>query len=260
MIKTLDRARTAQIAVWAAIILALVVWTSPRAMAAANANSLSRPEGWVAPDRQRALKRAHEKVPFVSKVKDECFICRQQRLRSEGYGIGDITDACFLLDSPIIKERSDQYGPVRFMHSKHAANLNDCTVCHHLRPADPQAKETTRCSACHQQAFDARHPERNGLKAAYHLACIPCHEQMEKGPVDCLGCHEKNVPDHSDLVRLPAKPKPTEVTAECLRCHKRQGQEFLKTAHWMWRGNSAFTMGRRKEVQSGKGTNAVNNF
>ena len=260
MIKTLDRARTERVALMVLLVLALAAWMAPPATAAAKAQGLSRPQDWVAPDRQRAIKRAHEKVPFVSKVKDECFVCRQQRLRDEGYGIGDITDACFLLDSPIIKKQSDQYSPVRFMHSKHAAALNDCTVCHHLRPADPGAKETTRCAACHQQAFDARHPDRIGLKAAYHLRCIGCHEDMHKGPVDCLGCHDKNVPDHGELVKLPDNPEPSQVTVECLRCHQRQAKQFMKTAHWLWRGNSAFTMGRRKEVQSGKGTNAVNNF
>jgi hypothetical protein len=218
------------------------------------------PAGWTAPDQDAARERAREVVPMVDEVMEECLLCRQQRLRDVGLGVKDITHSYFLLDSPIIKAREDHYGPVRFMHSKHAASIQDCAVCHHVRPADPAAPETARCSACHQDSFREDHPDRIGLKAAYHLNCIECHKQQAKGPVDCLGCHPRNTPDHSQLVKLATNPDPTDVTRECLRCHASVGEDMLTTAHWLWKGHSPYTLDRRREVRHGKATTAVNNF
>ena len=98
------------------------------------------------------------------------------------------------------------------------------------------------------------------MKAAYHQQCVQCHQQMDKGPLGCIGCHQKNVPDHDDLVQLPDKPEPSQVTRECLRCHRNVGKEMLETAHWLWKGPSPFTLEHRKEVEHGKATTAVNNF
>ena len=66
--------------------------------------------------------------------------------------------------------------------------------------------------------------------------------------------------NHKDLVKLPADPKPQEVTAECLRCHQDAGEDMLSTAHWLWRGPSPYTVEHRKSVMSGKGTTTLNNF
>ena len=215
---------------------------------------------WTAPDQDAARQRAAETVEFVDAVVDECLLCRQQKLRDMGLGVGDITHSYFLLDSPVISKREDHYKPVRFMHTKHAADIQDCALCHHFRPADPEAKETTRCSACHQEPFNPQHPDRLGLKAAYHQRCMDCHQEMAKGPVDCIGCHAKNVPDHGELVKLDADPEPWEVTGTCLECHDAAGQDMLQSAHWLWKGHSPYTMEHRKEVQHGKATTAVNNF
>jgi hypothetical protein len=152
-------------------------------------------------------------VPFVEAVMDECRLCRQQRLRDKGLGVNDQSESYFLLDSPIIRKTEDHYGPVRFMHAKHAVVTKDCALCHHYRPLDEAATETTRCSACHQEPFQKDHPERLGLKAAYHQQCMGCHQEMNKGPIDCAGCHRKNVPDHKDLIQLAANPEPSQVTA-----------------------------------------------
>jgi hypothetical protein len=215
---------------------------------------------WTAPDQEAAKKRAQELVPFIEAVMEECDLCRQMRLRETGLGIKDITNSYFLLDSPIIKKAEDLYGPVRFKHAKHAAQLQDCALCHHRRPLDAKAKETTRCSACHQEAFRPDQPERLGLKAAFHQQCTGCHQEMKRGPTDCLGCHRKSVPDHKELVKLPEKPEPSQVTQECLRCHKAAGEDMLKTAHWLWKGPSPYTLNRSKHVEHGKATSAVNNF
>jgi hypothetical protein len=215
---------------------------------------------WQAPDQVAALKRAAETMPFVEAVMYECKLCRQMRLRETGLSTKDITNSYFVLNSPIINKVENQYGPVRFMHSKHAAQVKDCALCHHYRPLDADAKETTRCSACHQEPFREDHPERIGLKAAYHQQCLECHREMNQGPVDCIGCHTKNVPDHTELVQLSGTPEPTEVTQECLRCHKDVGKDMLTTAHWLWKGPSPYTLKHRKEVTHGKATTAVNNF
>ena len=215
---------------------------------------------WSAPDQVAALERARETLPFVEAVKDECKLCRQMRLREMGLGTKDITHNYVVLNSPIINTEEDHYGPVRFMHGKHAAQIQDCAVCHHYRPLAEDASETTRCSACHQEAFRQDHPERIGLKAAYHQQCMECHREMNQGPVDCIGCHDKNAPDHKDKIQLTADATPFQVTAECLRCHKEAGQDMLQTAHWKLKGPSPYTLGHRKEVEIGKSTIATNNF
>ena len=215
---------------------------------------------WTAPDQEAAKKRAEVVVPYVEAVMDECLLCRQQRLRDMGLGVKDQQQSYFLLNSPIIRKTEDHYRPVRFMHAKHAAVTKDCALCHHHRPLDEAASETVRCSACHQEAFNKDHPERLGLKAAYHQQCMGCHQQMNKGPIDCAGCHRKNAPDHKDLIQLAANPEPSQVTSECLRCHKQAGEDMLKSAHWMWKGPSPYTLNHRRKVDLGKATIATNNF
>lgn len=215
---------------------------------------------WQAPDQAEAQKRAHEKVEFVADYKQEDSILRAVRLHEQGLSLKDVENSYFLLDSPIIKAHEDMYGPVRFTHGQHAASIKDCSVCHHYRPEDSSMLETTRCSACHQESFDPAHPERIGLKAAYHLQCMECHEQQNMGPITCQGCHLKNVPDHKELVDLPDNPEPSRVTQECLRCHATAGREMLKSAHWLWTGPSLYTAQHTHEIQRGKGTTALNNY
>ena len=217
-------------------------------------------EVWKAPDQEKARERAKEVVPFVKEYQDDGQIKRRLSLMDAGVSIKDVTDVYFLLDSPIIKKREDHYEPVRFAHKRHAALINDCTKCHHYRPKDKNALETTRCSACHQDSFNQDHPERLGLKAAYHQQCVECHKAEAKGPIDCKGCHQNNVPDHKELVKLPENAGPFQVTEECLRCHDAQGEDMLKTAHWLWKGPSPYTPGHRKDILHGKGTTALNNY
>jgi len=244
------------------VALAGIGWCGP-ALAAADTAAEPPPAEkvvWTAPDQEAAKKRAAEVVPFVEAVMDECRLCRQQRLRDMGLNVKDQTESYYLLDSPIIRRTEDHYGPVRFMHAKHATVTRDCALCHHYRPVDESASETTRCSACHQEPFQKDHPERLGLKAAYHQQCMGCHREMDKGPIDCAGCHRKNIPDHKDKIQLAANPEPSQVTSECLRCHKQAGEDMLKSAHWLWKGPSPYTLKHRKAVELGKATVATNNF
>jgi len=216
---------------------------------------------WKAPDREKALEKAHEEVPFVKEYLDEDPILRRMRLYEEDISLKDIENTYFLLDSPIIQENEDDhYSPVRFTHGQHAASVKDCTVCHHYRPEDSTLDEIARCSSCHQDFFNPEYPERIGLKAAYHLQCVSCHEEKNKGPVMCQDCHLKNVPDHRELVELPEDPDPFQVTAECLRCHEDAAENMLSASHWLWTGPSLYTTEHGKEVRYGKGTIALNNY
>lgn len=224
------------------------------------ATALCMAEVWKAPDQEKAKERAKEVVPFVKDYKDDCKILRKLSLMEKGISLKNIEDTYFLLDSPIIKEKEDHYGPVRFSHKRHAKLVNDCTECHHYRPRDESMPETTRCSACHQSSFNPEHPERLGLKAAFHQRCTECHQEKQDGPVTCNGCHLKNVPDHKELVKLPDRPEPSQVTSECLRCHAAAGEDMLKTSHWLWKGPSPYTVKHRKDIQHGKGTTALNNY
>ena len=217
-------------------------------------------EVWKAPDQEKAKERAKQTVPFVKEYKDDCQINRRISLVNSGISIKDVEDVYFLLDSPIIKEKEDNYGPVRFAHKRHATLTKDCSKCHHYRPKDKDALETTRCSACHQDSFNKNYPDRIGLKAAYHQQCIKCHKDEAKGPTDCKGCHLQNVPDHKNLVKLPKNADPFQVTKECLRCHDAQAEDMLTTAHWLWKGPSPYTTDHRKDIMHGKGTTALNNY
>ncbi len=66
-----------------------------------------------------------------------------------------------------------------------------CQGCHHNSPLD---KKPPKCASCHGNPFDADHPLRPGLMAAYHNQCMQCHKEMGKEkPVatDCNGCHKE---------------------------------------------------------------------
>ncbi|MDF1591971.1 MAG: Ni/Fe-hydrogenase cytochrome b subunit [Desulfobacterales bacterium] len=205
-----------------------------------------------------------------------------------------------ILNSPIISQYSDIYEPVRFMHSKHANVLQDCSICHHRIPREKgdkygepvnlaklREKEAipTSCSVCHDHPFNPKQLHTPGLKGAYHQLCMDCHQESEqvphirgpilysamvrgpiartldtRAPTDCLACHPRKVPDHKNLVKLEAGVDPITVTKNCLSCHENEGKAILKTAHWNWQGPSPYTVGHEKRVDLGKRHNTVNNF
>ncbi len=234
---------------------------SPEQAQKSRADRHPRPDGWVAVDSARALEAGGKQKQEVLEVRYEDSVLRQQRLRQLGPSTADIEHGCVLLASPLANAFEDLYGPVRFMHAKHAASLmGNCALCHHARPSDPQRKETVACRACHRAVADPDRPGCVSLKAAYHLSCVGCHRDRHKGPTHCGGCHRRHVPDHQTLVRLPPDPTPEQVTLECLRCHPEVGEDVLHSAHWLWRGPSPYTVGRCQEILCGKATNAINNF
>jgi octaheme c-type cytochrome (tetrathionate reductase family) len=219
---------------------------------------------WVAVDQQAALERAKQVPELVADVLMESSIERKLRLGPDAPDLADLKHRYLVLNSPLLKHPdepfNDLYQPVRFMHAKHADVIGDCTTCHHYRPAAEGASETVKCSACHQEPFNPGLPDRLGLKAAYHQQCMGCHQSEDKGPVDCIDCHGKKVPDHTELVQLPDHPDPMTVTEECLRCHQQQADDMLTSAHWRWQGPSPYTVGGEKRVDMGKATNTINNF
>ncbi|MBW1895621.1 MAG: Ni/Fe-hydrogenase cytochrome b subunit, partial [Deltaproteobacteria bacterium] len=205
-----------------------------------------------------------------------------------------------VIDSPVINEYSDLYEPVRFMHSKHANVVKDCTICHHRMPREKDDKYgepatlaklqkkkalPTGCASCHGRPFNPKQLDTPGLKGAYHQLCMDCHNESEqvpyirgpitysamvrgpvaraletRAPVDCVACHARKVPNHKDLVKLEGEVDAITVTKNCLSCHEIEGKAMLKTAHWNWQGSSPYTVGHEKRTDLGKRHNTINNF
>jgi len=107
-----------------------------------------------------------------------------------------------ILNDPVINMYADDYGPVRFMHRKHAGVVRDCTVCHHRVPREkgdkyghPMKMEEMldarimpkACSSCHDHPWDPKMIHVPGLKGAYHQMCIGCHrvsiQKMDKNKI-----------------------------------------------------------------------------
>lgn len=106
------------------------------------------------------------------------------------------------------------YVAVVFDHQMHS-DMYDCSACHHHTTgtgtqsenckrchASSAATADVSCSGCHQYnktvpATAANqttgdfmyHIDKPGLKGAFHLQCLRCH-QSENGPTGCEDCHE----------------------------------------------------------------------
>jgi octaheme c-type cytochrome (tetrathionate reductase family) len=199
----------------------------------------------------------------------------------------------YLLNSAVLKTKTDDYEPVGFSHRIHDGLAGgDCSVCHHRYTGDEKDRVGTDikelhsmmelrlsgpCSSCHDDMAknppqgcrrchalpnEADAPARLGLKGAYHRLCIGCHERQSRqaaAPTECSACHHPWTPDHSILVSLAENPTPQDVTKSCLSCHAKAGQDLLKSAHWSWKGNSPALAGleRRADISL---KNIVNNY
>lgn len=49
------------------------------------------------------------------------------------------------------------------------------------------------------------------------------------------------------------------VTKACLECHRKQADEVLTSAHWLWKGPSPFVLGHEESTDLGK-RKLMNNF
>ena len=108
-------------------------------------------------------------------------------------------------DTPVRVMYKTTAGKILFDHKAHLEEERygiSCQDCHH-HPEDDEdnrscgschgTEETTAaleatCLECHESdEFDLE--EMAGRKDAFHGQCIQCHEQYEKGPVECASCH-----------------------------------------------------------------------
>jgi octaheme c-type cytochrome (tetrathionate reductase family) len=64
--------------------------------------------------------------------------------------------------------------------------------------------------------------------------------------------------DHSHFFKKKITD-PKEVTKECLKCHKNQAHDLMKTVHWKWESEPVKIPGKKELVKIGK-KNLVNNF
>lgn len=105
------------------------------------------------------------------------------------------------------------YGSVEFDHAMHT-EMAKCSDCHHhttgTGPASPtcarchegsEEGETVSCQECHMAEPFIRknlkkmenpelfHIDKPGLKGAYHLNCLGCHQEVS-GPTGCQDCHK----------------------------------------------------------------------
>ncbi len=116
-----------------------------------------------------------------------------------------------------IKSLAQLYGAVSFDHAAHVSLADGCATCHHHTTGSaPLSPDCQRCHAggevsaqvgcgdCHSRApFSAEylrekdadvqryHTDQPGLKAAYHLSCMGCHEEND-GPTGCTDCHARS--------------------------------------------------------------------
>lgn len=106
----------------------------------------------------------------------------------------------------------DLYGPVEFNHKQHI-DIEPCSACHHHTVgtvptrwncikchANSKEVASISCGDCHSRdRFGTQylatldnpelfHKETPGLKGAYHLNCVGCHQEVG-GPTGCEDCH-----------------------------------------------------------------------
>jgi hypothetical protein len=153
-----------------------------------------------------------------------------------------VSNVCFgagIPDKVSIGSIQKYYAPVSFNHAAHINKLKDCGLCHHhttgAQVSDPNcarchknsgAQANVSCKGCHaaepftpealKQQRDQQppiyHRDKPGLKAAYHISCLGCHQKMS-GPTGCQDCHKRN--DGGDAIfksgkyapKAPAKAK-----------------------------------------------------
>ena len=119
-------------------------------------------------------------------------------------------------DSVDIDSLSQLFDPVTFDHTMHVDIASSCATCHHQTTGDPVEDpncvrchadsgpaDSVACQDCHSaKRFEADylkklaedntiyHVDKVGLKAAYHLRCMSCHEEMG-APNGCQDCHTR---------------------------------------------------------------------
>jgi len=117
-------------------------------------------------------------------------------------------------DLILLDSLSELYDGVSFDHAMHVDLAEGCSTCHHHTTGTGAVDE--RCGRCHTESREetvvacrdchardpfsaaalrdqnqaAYHIDKPGLKGAYHLNCLGCHEQLG-APVGCGDCHTR---------------------------------------------------------------------
>lgn len=73
-----------------------------------------------------------------------------------------------------------------------------------------------------------------------------------------LTCQSHAMEDHSKLIKK-SYANGRDLTLRCLECHKAQGKDFIKTAHWLWKGETPFLKGHEQGAGLGK-INLMNDY
>lgn len=140
----------------------------------------------------------------------------------------------------------DKYEPVMFRHQFHADLVKDCSICHHhfdqheelaretgtsCEPCHSGQGDRTRyrtipCKTCHESDFSDNNFKRIGLKGAVHRLCIDCHAVQAAGPTECMECHIKNVPNHSQFIQE------YKGATTCEECHPGKTAEVMDSTHY----------------------------
>ncbi|MEA3543829.1 MAG: cytochrome c3 family protein [Thermodesulfobacteriota bacterium] len=130
---------------------------------------------------------------------------------------------CYAMDYPDeveIDVLANLYEGVVFDHAMHVDATDSCADCHHHTTGTAAANEycakchngeeevdVVSCEGCHSadpvSPENLHHPkpgftyhnDQPNLKAAYHLNCIGCHEEVD-GPTGCEDCHAKTEAGH----------------------------------------------------------------
>ncbi len=127
-------------------------------------------------------------------------------------GLGYAMDASDAPEVITMDSLENHYDPVEFNHLEHT-EMAACTDCHHHTLGIPPTNES--CVKCHENSPEADvlscgdchltdrfgiealatlddpqlyHRGTPGLKGAYHLNCVGCHQEVG-GPIGCEDCH-----------------------------------------------------------------------
>jgi len=69
---------------------------------------------------------------------------------------------------------------------------------------------------------------------------------------------DTSLSDHQNHLKGPYADG-TAVTKDCLKCHRKQADEVLQSAHWLWQGPSPYVLGQEDRTDLGK-RKLINNF
>ena len=73
----------------------------------------------------------------------------------------------------------------------------DCVTCHHTQEdlSKDNADQAKPCSECHLEPEDPDTPKCSEMslkKNHFHINCVDCHKEQEKGPAKCNDCHPRD--------------------------------------------------------------------